>query len=202
MREATFDASVVALPSVAPFVSRPMILTIRASRDPTTRSLERNGHAVVGMYRSFCPGNCTYGGSTPMMRWALSFIVMNRWVTLRLASELLHPVFMAQHDHGFRRGGLVVRREGAADDGLDAEHGEEVVRDHADLHASRALVAEHRERHRVVFHDVADLAQLLAIVDDFLRGEGHVDAFQLLLLPQHDEAAVFVVRQASSAPRC
>ena len=53
MREATFDVSVAAPDREVSFASRPMRLTIRASREPMTLSLERNGHAVVGMYKSF-----------------------------------------------------------------------------------------------------------------------------------------------------
>ncbi len=112
-----------------------------------------------------------------------------------LTAELLHPEVITEHHHGFGAAGLVGWSECAADERLDAQDGEEIVGDHAHRRSGRPLVAENGERHRVIFHDVPKIPQLLFVVPYLLHGEGDVSALQLLILPQHHEASIAVVGQ-------
>ena len=93
---------------------------------------------------------------------------------VRVAAEPGGPVVVAEHEH--RLGALVVVGigEGAADERPDAEHVEEVVRDHAGGHPVGLAAPQQIEVHLVELHQAVQAGELLAVVVELLDRDAEV----------------------------
>ena len=83
----------------------------------------------------------------------------------RVAAKFLLPVFVAQHEHGVRAEAIVSRHERAPQRRPDAEHLEEVRGHHTGIDSIRLALIEQHEIHRVVFDEVGNRVQTLAILE-------------------------------------
>ena len=111
-----------------------------------------------------------------------------------VAAKPRAPVLVAQHQH--RRGARVVVAvdERATELRADAEHVEEVGRDHAGVHAVGLAAVQQVERHLVELHQSAETGELLTVVVEL--GDGDADGVlpgpRRRFLEQHQPIAVHV----------
>jgi hypothetical protein len=105
-----------------------------------------------------------------------------------ISAERVLPERMTDHQHRRRIGRIVVRSEHTTQHRLDAEHVEELGRDHAGLHARGFATTEQIERHLVVLDDGVERRRLRPVVLDLLdRHTGVGDADSRRLLAHLDE---------------
>ena len=117
---------------------------------------------------------------------------------VRVAALVALPVFVAEDQDGGRVHAVVGGNEGAAQQRLDAQHVEEIGRDHGGLHALGGVLPDEQKVHGVMLHDAGQGVVAVAVIVDFLHGEGQIVDVRLAeLLMKHHQVAAVAIRQGA-----
>ena len=107
---------------------------------------------------------------------------------VRIGTELIFPIFVAQHQNRRRAELVVIRQKSPPHQRIHSKKVEVIRRHDRCSHPIRIPVPVENERHRMVFHQPCQRLVLLAIILDFVHRKSRiVDALLLCLLANEDE---------------